>query len=63
MLFTPPLTLKYVPQIELTRIEELGSGCVYCQLFDVIYPGQVPLNRVKWNAKIESEFMHNFKIL
>jgi RP/EB family microtubule-associated protein len=38
--------------LQLTRIEELGSGSVYCQLLDAAYPETVPMHKVKWNAKI-----------
>jgi len=47
----------------LTRIEQLGTGAVYCQLFDVIFPGKIKMNRVNWKAKNEWEFIVNFKIL
>lgn len=49
--------------LPLTKIEELGSGNVYCQLLDAAYPERVPLHKVKWDAKLEVEFLHNFKIL
>ena len=35
----------------MTKIEQFGSGCLLCQIFDVIYPGKVSLNKVKWGAK------------
>ncbi|EAR97141.2 EB1 protein (macronuclear) [Tetrahymena thermophila SB210] len=50
-------------KVNMTLIEQLGSGTMYCQLLDVIYPGQVPLSKVKWTAKLEYDFLHNFKIL
>jgi RP/EB family microtubule-associated protein len=40
----------------MTKIEQLGAGSIYCQIFDVIYPGKVPLNKVKWKAKLEYDF-------
>jgi len=47
----------------LTKIEQLGSGNIYCQLLDAAFPGQVPLHKVKWSAYLEVDFLHNFKIL
>lgn len=48
---------------ELTKIEQLGSGNIYCQILDAAYPEKIPLNKVKWNAYLEVDFLHNFKIL
>lgn len=49
-------------QINYTKVEQCGSGGAYCQVLDSIY-GDVPMNRVKMNAKLEYEFLANFKIL
>ena len=45
------------------KVEQLGSGAVYCQIFDVIYPGIIPMSRVNWKANTWNEFLANFKIL
>ena len=52
-----------VAAVNLTRIEQLGSGNIYCQILDAAYPEKVPLSKVKWHAYLEVEFLHNFKIL
>lgn len=49
--------------MNLSKIEQLSSGAVYCQILDIIYPGKVPLSKVNWKAKLEYEFVSNFKIL
>ena len=49
--------------LPLTKIEELGAGNVYCQLLDAAYPQKIPLHKVKWDAKSETDFIHNYKIL
>jgi microtubule-associated protein, RP/EB family len=48
---------------DLTKIEQLGSGSIYCQILDAAYPDKVPLSKVKWNAYLEVDFLHNFKVL
>ena len=37
--------------LEITKIEQLGTGAVYCQIVDSMFPGKVPLQRVNWKAK------------
>ncbi|KAL1410968.1 microtubule integrity protein mal3 [Vanrija albida] len=41
----------------LTKVEECGKGVIYCQV------GDLPMSRVKLNAKMEYEYLENFKIL
>ncbi|XP_061113960.1 microtubule-associated protein RP/EB family member 1-like isoform X1 [Conger conger] len=50
-------------QINLTKIELLCSGAAYCQFMDMLFPGSVPLKKVKFGPKLEHEFIHNFKLL
>ncbi|KAL4440911.1 hypothetical protein ABPG74_009324 [Tetrahymena malaccensis] len=45
------------------KIENLGTGAIYCQLFDLVYPGKVQMAKVNWKAKYENEYVSNFKIL
>mgnify|MGYP006162816481 CR=1 FL=1 len=45
------------------KIEDLASGVVYCKIINSIHPGSVALQKVKKDAKIEVDFIHNFKIL
>ena len=49
--------------LDVIRIEELGTGAVYCQLVDAMFPGKVAMNRVNWKARNEWEFLTNLKIL
>jgi len=50
-------------QSQFGKIEELGTGAAYCQFMDMLFPGSVPLKRVKYNSKLEHEYITNFKIL
>lgn len=45
------------------KIEELCSGAAYCQFMDMLFPGSVPLKRVKFKTNLEHEYIQNFKIL
>ncbi|KAI9183330.1 microtubule integrity protein mal3 [Blastocladiella emersonii ATCC 22665] len=46
----------------LVKIEELGKGYALCQIFDSVFL-DVPLRKVKFNAKHEFEYIQNFKVL
>ncbi|XP_022074808.1 microtubule-associated protein RP/EB family member 1 [Acanthochromis polyacanthus] len=50
-------------QMNLTKIEMLCSGAAYCQFMDMLFPNSMPLKRVKFGAKLEHEYIHNFKLL
>ncbi|KAI9462977.1 calponin homology domain-containing protein [Boletus coccyginus] len=49
-------------QLNYTKVEQCGTGAAYCQILDSIY-GDIPMVRVKMNAKHEYEFVANFKVL
>ncbi|KAI5132170.1 microtubule-associated protein RP/EB family member 1-like [Manis pentadactyla] len=50
-------------QLNLTKIEQLCSGDAYCQFMDMLLPGSIALKKVKFQAKLEHEYIQNFKIL
>ena len=50
-------------KLNLLKIEELGSGAVYCQILDAVHPGKISLTKVNWKAKVDYEFLNNYKIL
>ncbi|KAJ8016825.1 hypothetical protein DPEC_G00011380 [Dallia pectoralis] len=50
-------------QMNYSKIEQLCSGAAYCQFMDMLFPGCIPLKKVKFQAKLETEFLHNFKLL
>ncbi|EGN97762.1 hypothetical protein SERLA73DRAFT_182503 [Serpula lacrymans var. lacrymans S7.3] len=54
--------LNELLQLNYTKIEQCGSGAAYCQILDSVY-GDLPMARVKMNAKHEYEFIANFKVL
>ncbi|KAM9296414.1 microtubule-associated protein RP/EB family member 1 [Gastrophryne carolinensis] len=50
-------------QVNLTKIEQLCSGSAYCQFMDMLFPGSVMLKKVKFGAKLEHEYIQNYKVL
>ncbi|KAK9322764.1 calponin homology domain-containing protein [Lipomyces orientalis] len=49
-------------QLNLTKVEQCGTGAPLCQIFDSIY-GDVPMTKVKFNVNAEYQFIGNFKVL
>lgn len=41
----------------------VSTGAAYCQFMDMLFPGCVHLRKVKFQAKLEHEYIHNFKVL
>jgi len=54
--------LNELLQLNYTKVEQCGAGGAYCQVLDSIY-GDLPMQRVKMNAKHEYEFVANFKVM
>ena len=50
-------------KMNITRIEQASTGAIYCQLIDCIFPNKVKMNKINWNAKLETEFLNNLKIM
>ncbi|XP_039438760.1 microtubule-associated protein RP/EB family member 1 isoform X2 [Culex pipiens pallens] len=48
---------------QFNKIEELCTGAAYCQYMDMLFPGSVPMKRVKFRTNLEHEYIQNFKIL
>ncbi|XP_075451423.1 microtubule-associated protein RP/EB family member 3 [Ascaphus truei] len=49
--------------LNFTKIEQLCSGAAYCQFMDMLFPGCILLKKVKFQAKLEHEYINNFKVL
>jgi RP/EB family microtubule-associated protein len=50
-------------KLNLTKIEQACTGAVYCQIIDSIHSGKVKMHKVNWKAKLEHEYISNYKIL
>ena len=48
--------------INAKKVEECGSGAIYCQIMDSIYL-DVPISKIKFNSKSNYDHLNNFKIL
>ncbi|KAJ9608686.1 microtubule integrity protein mal3 [Cladophialophora chaetospira] len=49
-------------QLNITKVEQCGTGAALCQLFDSIFL-DIPMSRVKFNVNTEYAYIQNFKIL
>jgi len=49
-------------QLNITKVEQMGTGSAFCQLFDSIFL-DLPMARVRFNVNTEYAYIQNFKIL
>lgn len=49
--------------LNITKIEHLCTGAVYCQFMHMLFGSKLPIKRVKWRSKLEHEYIQNFKLL
>ncbi|XP_014780126.1 microtubule-associated protein RP/EB family member 1 isoform X2 [Octopus bimaculoides] len=49
--------------LNYTKIEELCSGAAYAQFMDILFPGSIPLKKIKFSTRLEHEYIQNFKLL
>ncbi|KAF4991957.1 hypothetical protein FGRMN_7511 [Fusarium graminum] len=49
-------------QLNITKVEQCGTGAALCQVFDSIYM-DVPMAKVKFNVNSEYLYIQNFKVL
>ncbi|EJT76584.1 microtubule-associated protein RP/EB family member 1 [Gaeumannomyces tritici R3-111a-1] len=54
--------LNSLLQLNITKVEQCGTGAALCQVFDSIYL-DVPMSRVKFNINSEYAYIQNFKVL
>ncbi|OJK05104.1 hypothetical protein ASPACDRAFT_74638 [Aspergillus aculeatus ATCC 16872] len=54
--------LNNLLQLNMTKIEQCGTGAALCQIFDSIFM-DVPMSRVKFNVNSEYAYLQNFKVL
>jgi len=54
--------LNSLLQLNITKVEQCGTGAALCQVYDSIYM-DIPMSRVKFNINSEYAYVQNFKIL
>ncbi|KAI0594855.1 calponin homology domain-containing protein [Biscogniauxia sp. FL1348] len=54
--------LNSLLQLNMTKVEQCGTGAALCQVFDSIFL-DVPMSRVKFNVTSEYAYVQNFKVL
>ncbi|KJZ76494.1 hypothetical protein HIM_04223 [Hirsutella minnesotensis 3608] len=54
--------LNSLLQLNITKVEQCGTGAALCQVFDSIYM-DVPMSKVKFNASGDWAYIQNFKVL
>jgi RP/EB family microtubule-associated protein len=47
----------------MLKVEELCTGSAYCQFMDMLFPGTISLKKVKVDARLEHEYINNYKAL
>uniref|UniRef100_A0AC35UH04 EB1 C-terminal domain-containing protein n=1 Tax=Rhabditophanes sp. KR3021 TaxID=114890 RepID=A0AC35UH04_9BILA len=50
-------------QSEFTKIEDLHTGAGYCLFTDLLFPESIQLRKVKWNSRLELEWLSNWKLI
>jgi len=50
-------------KLDYTKVEQTCTGAAFCQIMDAIFPGKVQLSKVNFTAKLEYEWIANFKVL
>uniref|UniRef100_A0A915DGM5 Calponin-homology (CH) domain-containing protein n=1 Tax=Ditylenchus dipsaci TaxID=166011 RepID=A0A915DGM5_9BILA len=50
-------------QSEYAKIEQLHNGAGYCLFTEFLFPGSIQLKRVKWNSRLELDWLGNWKLV
>ncbi|XP_016367330.1 uncharacterized protein LOC107707749 isoform X2 [Sinocyclocheilus rhinocerous] len=55
--------LNDILQATFSQVEHTCSGAAFCQLMDIIHPGSVDINKVKFTAKENADILDNYNLL
>ena len=50
-------------KLNYTKVEQAANGALYCKIVDACHPGKVQMHKVNWNARIDYEYVANYKVL
>ncbi len=50
-------------EVRYMKVEQCANGAAYCQIFDMIHPGTVPCQKLRFDARNAYDSLENYKIL
>lgn len=50
-------------EIHIDKVEQCANGAIYCNLWDALHPGTIPMSRVDFTVKHEYDYTKNWKLL
>jgi len=50
-------------EINIEKVEQMANGAIYCNLWDAIHPGTIPMSRVDFTVKHSYDFTKNWKLM
>jgi len=50
-------------EINIEKVEQMATGAIYCNLWDAIHPGTMPMSRVDFTVRNEYDFTKNWKLI
>jgi len=50
-------------EINIEKVETMANGAIYCNLWDALHPGTIPMSRVDFTAKYDYDYAKNWKLI
>ena len=50
-------------ECRIEKVEQMATGALYCNLFDALHPGTIPMKKVDFNVKFDYEYVNNWKLM
>jgi len=50
-------------EINIEKVEQMANGAIYCNLWDALHPGTIPMSRVDFTAKFDYDYAKNWKLM
>ncbi|EDW03385.1 GH11211 [Drosophila grimshawi] len=47
----------------IQKIDDLCTGAAYCSLMDILFPDSINLSHVKFDSRVDRDYIHNFTVL
>uniref|UniRef100_A0A671KI29 DNA (cytosine-5-)-methyltransferase n=1 Tax=Sinocyclocheilus anshuiensis TaxID=1608454 RepID=A0A671KI29_9TELE len=55
--------LNHILHATFSQLEHTCSGAAFCRLMDIIHPGSIDINKVKFTAKENADILDNYSLL